>query len=712
MNVRPCVFVNLIRTTAMALLLLCIALPAFSQDSAKPSQGVPDDWTHHHVIFSNPGTMQDAIRNGTYEHWLRVQIDPRFKMQQLQRKTVPLPPSDEAGIGNIQRGKLERDWNVTLGSAGVAATMYPAKYSFSIENASCSDFAVFPVDAAGAAAVAAKQNGVFSSVGTPTGSVTITNGSDSITLTATTGASSSSCTSTGTNHTGSFNVVLANGANDAATLAALINAPNCGSFVGVSATSSSETVTVTATTGGTSGNSIALSKTLTAFTWGGSTLSGGVNGQANLLGLTNLYSGTGGLCGAAPTVLFSYEVGTGTVETSPVLSLGGTKLAYVESITGGSKFHVLTLGTTGSNGTSATSPVTPGTGNNAADTAITMNGSVSVTLGSPYYDYTNDIAYVGDNSGKLHKFTPVFNGTPAEITTGGWPITVSSGNILTGPTLDSTSGNIFVGDSVGVLRFVSTVAHCGVTAPPCVGTTTVNVGTGGSGGTASGRPIIDPPVVDSSTGMVFAYDGCGLPAGGSCGPGNGFGEVMQATTALASPKWIELGVGSGTNNMHIGAFDNFYYEGPVQDGHLYICGQPSLLQQPTLYQVGFNSSGVMTTASSSTLDLATNSGGDNAEECSPLTEIYNSTTETDWLFLSVANFCNATGGGTAGCVQNFNITSGFPTGGASAAAPESVGTSAIIVDNVSTAGQASSIYFGTLSGGANESIKLTQAGLQ
>ena len=34
---------------------------------------------------------------------------------------------------------------------------------------------------------------------------------------------------------------------------------------------------------------------------------------------------------------------------------------------------------------------------------------------------------------------------------------------------------------------------------------------------------------------------------------------MQATTALASPKWIQLGVGSGTNNMHIGVFDNTYY---------------------------------------------------------------------------------------------------------------------------------------------------------
>ncbi len=112
-------------------------------------------------------------------------------------------------------------------------------------------------------------------------------------------------------------------------------------------------------------------------------------GQGNLVGITNLYSGTGGVCGAAPTVLFSYEVGTGTVRTSPSLSEDGTKVAYVESISGGSKFHVLTIGTTGSNGTTAISPAVPGTGNNAADTAITMNGSVQVTLSAPYIDYAH-----------------------------------------------------------------------------------------------------------------------------------------------------------------------------------------------------------------------------------------------------------------------------------------------------------------------------------
>jgi hypothetical protein len=72
------------------------------------------------------------------------------------------------------------------------------------------------------------------------------------------------------------------------------------------------------------------------------------------------------------------------------------------------------------------------------------------------------------------------------------------------------------------------------------------------------------------------------------------------------------------------------------------------------------------------------------------------------------------GGGTAGCAQNFELldtATGFP-GAAVAGATESVGMSAIIIDNVSSSGQASSIYLGTLTGGANDAIKLTQSGLE
>jgi hypothetical protein len=49
-------------------------------------------------------------------------------------------------------------------------------------------------------------------------------------------------------------------------------------------------------------------------------------------------------------------------------------------------------------------------------TSLALNGN-NDTFSAPFYDYKNDALYVGDDSGYLHKFTPVFNGTPAEVVT-------------------------------------------------------------------------------------------------------------------------------------------------------------------------------------------------------------------------------------------------------------------------------------------------------
>ena len=89
-------------------------------------------------------------------------------------------------------------------------------------------------------------------------------------------------------------------------------------------------------------------------------------GQANIVGMNNLYSTQGAsvpapFCGTTgPTVKFAYASGTGQVPASVALSQNGTQLAYIENLnTGSSYFHVLTIGTTGSNGTSPTSPLFP-----------------------------------------------------------------------------------------------------------------------------------------------------------------------------------------------------------------------------------------------------------------------------------------------------------------------------------------------------------------
>jgi hypothetical protein len=88
--------------------------------------------------------------------------------------------------------------------------------------------------------------------------------------------------------------------------------------------------------------------------------------------------------------------------------------------------------------------------------------------------------YVGDDNGVLHKFINVFgvSGTmPSEVLTGNWPITVDTGTIVTSPTVDSVSGNIFLADSGGKLSYVretfSTAGTCAAGAVPCLGSTAI-----------------------------------------------------------------------------------------------------------------------------------------------------------------------------------------------------------------------------------------------
>jgi len=65
-----------------------------AQPGSKPSRvpvsthrvGVPDDWSHHHLVFSNPGTYEQAAKTGVSNaKWLTIQYDTRFILQQMRR---------------------------------------------------------------------------------------------------------------------------------------------------------------------------------------------------------------------------------------------------------------------------------------------------------------------------------------------------------------------------------------------------------------------------------------------------------------------------------------------------------------------------------------------------------------------------------------------------------------------------------------------------
>jgi len=468
----------------------------------------------------------------------------------------------------------------------------------------------------------------------------------------------------------------------------------------------------------------------------------GTGTTADIVAYNQLYSGAGGICGAGgPSVLWAYQTtsAAGRTVTSPVLSIDGTQVTYVEGTGGTGVLHILRPTTGGT----PTAPATPTSVTNVAATYVTckatpansclLNLSFSSgddSFSAPFYDYGSDVLFVGDNSGSLHKFTGVFNGTPAEAGAP-WPVTVNSTHPLTGPVKDDTSGNVYVNDVDGTLWYVreagSLVGTCGVGTPPCLGSTSV-VLSNFAPLPPPHQNITDPPIVDSAQGRVFAFTGHSS-AFTLAGPFRG-ANVYQADTALSSFIQLDLGVGDSWT-LHSGDFDNAYVTS-VATGHLYVCANSGpndnsggtgsgsgadADNHPTLKRITFNSSGTMNAVDAGTLTLTTATSA-----CSPVTEILNGA--TDWTFMSVQ--ANGTSCSGNGCVVSVSVPTGLPftfPSAVSAALPEPGGASGIVVDNVSAAGQASSIYFTILANSTNSltcngtsgvgcAVKATQSGLQ
>jgi len=419
-------------------------------------------------------------------------------------------------------------------------------------------------------------------------------------------------------------------------------------------------------------------------------------GQANIVGVHNLYSGiAGALCPTGPTVMFAYASGTGQVPASVAISQTGTQIAYIENLLNGSSyFHVLTLGTTGTNGTSASASAVPGVsgGNNAVDQRVLLSPDGGITnqctTNAPWVVYTsgdtNDVAYAttysttGTGSGYLYKISNVFNGSAPTIV---WSAPINA--VPSTPVYDYVSNKIFFTDSNGR---IDDVTDTGPSPSVVYGPILAN-------GTASENAVI----VDSTNQMVYATFNS-----------NGTNSlVVQAPTSLASTVSVPVGTASNVYTGPYGPdFNNAWYTGSGTP-FLYIAGTGTGTL-PTLYSIGFNGSGVMnSSANSTTAVLATGTA-----DSSPVTEFYNPTLLKDYLFVGVTDNCIATvRGGNAGCVMSLDITNGFPTVNASTTALAAAGgTTGIIVDNDSSLTEASNIYYATKTGATL--VKATQSGLR
>jgi len=486
-------------------------------------------------------------------------------------------------------------------------------------------------------------------------------------------------------------------------------------------------------------------------------------GQPNIIGLDNLYSGDlgvsgPGLCdrnggvatatddGLSATQYFSYTViGAGldgTVATSPVTSMDGNLIAFVEVGTGpgativGARFHVLAWAAhDGNNDTLGTrqdvltnSVQIPGTvpfvtaapvagSGTATDLAL---GSFTDSFSSPYVEYSEDVAYVGDDAGEIFRIKNVF--CPAWAPCGGLAPSLDStwgvGGVLqvggtctgsvSGITVDGLSENVYAGCADGGLYGFTFTGQPLTGSPLMVGD-----------GNATDGGIVDAPTLDLVNGWVYTETGSCVSTLTGCvtgGIGAGNPVLVQANMSnLGTNSVATLGPGGETFNIHAPAFNDAYFSSGVStDWLLYEYASDSTPEivvygitfAPDVLPVPPNPSHVM---NAGTPTNALPFTGPGALEISPLTEFLTGGGE-DRLFASAL-------AASPGNVVSFNITLSFPSAIESSNFPGSdgTGTSGIIVDNsASGVGQANSIYFGPLGTGtnANTVVKLTQVDLQ
>jgi hypothetical protein len=510
--------------------------------------GVPQDWTTHHVVFSDPGTEQDAIQAGRHAQWQKIVNDPRYVIHQLHRNlpvqgpaavdanyrarwiseasgsrgAIAAPPSLLPSFGlaghsmrpirigvsqsRSQASTMNKDWNQQVGTATASTAInYPAKWSFATNTESCTnDFVVFPTGQVGSAA------------------------------------------------------------------------------------------------------------------------------QATILADYNLYTSCGG---TNPTIDWQYNTGTGSsVVLAPVFSLDGSQVAFIQTTgTAASlvllRFKLITTGagtiSTLTSQSSAANYYNTGAGcTTPCMFTMPLSGGTTPndTWSSPYYEYGTDTLFVGDAAGKLHKFTPVFRGNPAEITTGGWPaqmvhgaVPVTDNNQLASPIYDPNSGFVFVGSSTSVSTTTGGWFYA------------VNASTGAIHAYSSVQidnqyGVRDAPLFDPVAQEAYVFAGHNVA-------GNSAVYLFPAAfTSSTTPTSVSTGAGATSDDAFVfaGAFDNTYYTSSneaLPTGNLYACASGL---GGTLYKIAITSGALGTATAGPTLTDAAHYG-----RCGVMTEFFNSnTTET------------------------------------------------------------------------------------
>ena len=319
-----------------------------------------------------------------------------------------------------------------------------------------------------------------------------------------------------------------------------------------------------------------------------STGSAGTSTQASLIAFSNIYSGC---TGTVPMVAWAYNTGA-AIPGAPVFSADGKQLAFIQVASSVASVAILKLPASSTFGTggSVGAPIAPTPESNSTYsgcsapcmTTITLDGSPNVSWSDPWVDYEADALYVGDDSGNLHKISPLFSGTPAE-TIGGipsWPVLLDSNVKLASPVVDPVSGYLFVGDQNGFFYSIGT-------ADPGTHTTSGRRhGTSAQLGT-NGTEIFDAPIVDPNAAEAYVFvqeDGTG---------NNGVFQFSTNFTNGSSGTEETVGTfGRSLEYFFAGTFDNLYLTSEGNDcpptcttptGNLYVVGNTK--GPATLYQI-------------------------------------------------------------------------------------------------------------------------------
>ncbi len=506
--------------------------------------------------------------------------------------------------------------------------------------------------------------------------------------------------------------------------------------------------------------------TCTDFVVYGLNAAGVTGGQPNLVGLTNLYSGTAdgsgscnGNAGAfrdiygkqvyAATVKFAFNGSTlspgGAITNSVVMSEDGMKIAYVESNGLVSALHVVAT-TPGTNGPGAIESFTqygnviaPAAVSPASISTVPSSGAWTAadSYSSVWVDYQDDVAFVGTDDGSLHQIQNIFCTTasciaspvaPTEITTGGWPVALAGAGPLTSPVEDFNDVIYVAGANSGLLYAV---------------TSTGKVST--SNQSFMPNSIVDGPMLDiDGNGITQALYWFSNSHSAATNPTVQQPQFVQTNSALTTINNYSLLLngtqawGGTAVAVHSGTFDDAFYNN--RNGNMWACGwwQDSIYPgnlPNTLSIIRFGING--TTVTPDTSDVYAQMSPEyvnppNLKTCSPLTEVLDSA-GADHIFAS-----SYYGTALGPCIAGASCIAGFTIGPAASPAAYTLNltgsyalnnvdyiynnyTSGIIIDNTvdptsstcgssgnQTCAQAASIYFTY----GNDAIKLTQAQLQ